>query len=381
MSECFITRHGGVASDDTYTYTMTEDGLFQYPAMVTIPKNVTSLTSGNVRCFDSHTEIKKVQWETGSSMTTLSYKAFNKCTGLEDVVLPDNITTIGDYAFNGCTSLKNISLNTEVKRNYGSQCFFGCNLTTETAQTIVESANALGVGVFSNNKNIKSITLPYLNNYLCSDCIGLESAIVTANYTTGVGCSFLFSGCTSLKSVVFTGDFADDTVGACSSCFRNCSKLTNITFPNNITVLPESMFISCKALQTMSVPHGVIKLGQRLFYGCTALTTVWLPNTITSGADYTGTMQIFYGCTALTDIQLEDGWDCTLVITAPTLTAASLKAMFESLADLTDTTAKTLTLGTANYNTAVTTTYTPEGSSEEVSIATIATNKNWTLQA
>lgn len=376
MGECFITRHGGVTSDDTYTYTMTENGMFQYPTTVTIPKNVTSFMSNNAGCFGGHTEVKKVQWEDESSMTSIVGNTFYNCTGLEDVVIPDTITNLDIGAFYGCTNLKNISLNTEVKRRYGNNCFYNCNLTTESAQIITESAQYFGSGVFYGNKNIKHITLPYLNTDICSGCTGLESAVVTANISYS-GYGSLFSGCTSLKSVIFTGDI----VALGSYCFFNCKALTSVTFPNNLTSLNPYIFSGCSSLKTMSIPHGVTTLGAQLFANCTSLTTVWLPNTVTSGTENTGTYQMFYGCTSLADIQLENGWNCNLVISAPTLTAASLKAMFESLADLTDTNTKTLTLGQNNYTTAIVTKYTPEGSSEEVSIATIATNKNWTLQA
>ena len=42
-------------------------------------------------------------------MTSISSYAFQDCTSLTSINLPESLTSIGQYAFSGCTSLKTIN--------------------------------------------------------------------------------------------------------------------------------------------------------------------------------------------------------------------------------------------------------------------------------
>ena len=103
------------------------------------------------------------------------------------------------------------------------------------------------------------------------------------------------------------------------------------------------------------------------------MKTVSLPSTITEDANscLTSTSYsyyAFYGCTALEDVRLGQDWNMSLRLdVSNNLTVDSIVAMFNSLKDLTGTTAKTLTLGSTNL---------AKLTDEQKAIAT---NKNWTL--
>ncbi len=43
-----------------------------------------------------------------SQCSTIGYSAFNGCTGLTSITIPNSVTSIGSYAFNDCTNLKDI---------------------------------------------------------------------------------------------------------------------------------------------------------------------------------------------------------------------------------------------------------------------------------
>ncbi len=40
--------------------------------------------------------------------------AFDDCTSLTSVTIPNSVTSIGDYAFNGCFSLTNVTIPNSV---------------------------------------------------------------------------------------------------------------------------------------------------------------------------------------------------------------------------------------------------------------------------
>ena len=47
---------------------------------------------------------------TDGSVTEIATGAFDWCTGLTDIVIPDSVTTIREWAFSACSSLKSVTL-------------------------------------------------------------------------------------------------------------------------------------------------------------------------------------------------------------------------------------------------------------------------------
>ena len=40
----------------------------------------------------------------GASVTSIGFEAFQECTSLTEIAIPDGVTSIGSNAFSGCTS-------------------------------------------------------------------------------------------------------------------------------------------------------------------------------------------------------------------------------------------------------------------------------------
>jgi hypothetical protein len=62
----------------------------------------------------------------------------------------------------------------------------------------------------------------------------------------------------------------------------NCSSLTNVTLPNGITLIPESMFFGCVNLQSVSIPNSVTSIGINAFRNTISLTSIRIPTSVTS---------------------------------------------------------------------------------------------------
>ena len=67
---------------------------------ITIPNSVTSIDGGAFGGCSSLTSIV-----IPDSVTSIDYDAFNGCTSLTSVVIPDSVTSISEYTFSRCTSL------------------------------------------------------------------------------------------------------------------------------------------------------------------------------------------------------------------------------------------------------------------------------------
>jgi len=59
-----------------------------------------------------------------SSVTRIDYPAFNGCTGLTSITIPNSVTSIGS-AFNGCTGLTSVTLGTISSVNFSENSFPG----------------------------------------------------------------------------------------------------------------------------------------------------------------------------------------------------------------------------------------------------------------
>lgn len=109
--------------------------------------------------------------------------------------------------------------------------------------------------------------------------------------------NFAFTGCQSLKTVIFNDTLT--TIG--NSAFNGCKSLNNIILPNSLTSLGESVFNGCTSLSNVSIPASITNIKYRMFYGCTALKTFVMSNAVTTLGS-----QVFLG-SGITNITLSEG--------------------------------------------------------------------------
>ena len=117
-------------------------------------------------------------------VTLIGAKAFNNCSLLEEVIIPDSVTEIESYepvgdtiysAFRNCTSLKSITLPNKLTK-IGIGAFYGC--TGLTSITIPNSVT--GLSGFYKCTGMKSIDIPSSVTYLNAfrNCSNLTSVII-----------------------------------------------------------------------------------------------------------------------------------------------------------------------------------------------------------
>ncbi len=85
---------------------------------------------------------------------------------------------------------------------------------------------------------------------------------------------------------------SNDKIG--DNAFCDCSGLTSLTLPSDVTEIGNAAFEGCSGLTSLTLPSGVAKIGDYAFHGCSGLTSIYvyaekLPN---MGND------VFEGCDA-----------------------------------------------------------------------------------
>ena len=100
----------------------------------------------------------------------------------------------------------------------------------------------------------------------------------------------VFSGCTSLTSVVIPDSVTGGYYNSFDYMFEDCTSLTAVTLPTGVKSLGRNMFDGCTALTEITVPEGVERLSQT-FNNCPSLTTLNLPASLREISSNT-----FYNC-------------------------------------------------------------------------------------
>ena len=96
------------------------------------------------------------------SVTSIGNSAFWYCTSLRSIVIPDSVTSIGNYAFYYCRSLRSVTIGNSVT-SIGRGAFYECTSLSDVYYIGSEEQwNDISIG--SSNDRLKSATIHY--NYV-----------------------------------------------------------------------------------------------------------------------------------------------------------------------------------------------------------------------
>lgn len=279
---------------------------------VTLPESVTSIGSW---AFANCAKLEQVSFPAG--LTSIDLGAFENCTALTAVTLPKRLTELGGAVFENCSALKSVWIPKSLTNNGLGDGFKGCtaltDITFETgitkiadrqfdgspikSITIPGTVTTVGMGAFSDCANLTAIDLPSsvteIDGYAFENCTALTTVTLPKHLRRLDTEAFL--GCTALKSV-----FIPLSLQNASNPFRKCTALTDVTFEDGRTELPDTL-LQGSGVRQLTVPQTVTKIGYSAFADCTQLTAITLP----AGLRELGN-EAFKGCTALTGVALPD---------------------------------------------------------------------------
>ena len=257
-----------------------------------------------------------------SSCKTIGNNSFRDCSALESVGNTKLLTDIPEAAFNGCSNLQNIDLSNCT--SIGSSAFSGCfkikHLNLNKCTYISDRAFSLNYGLekidlsaiktieeyaFSNCSSLTEVTglklIKSLPNGAFSDCNKLASIDLSKIESLGLDC---MSG-TAVESVELPNLKKWGV-----RVFKDCKKLTSVTFPESINSIPTMAFWNCEKLSTIDLSHCTL-IGGGAFYNCTSLTDIDLLNVKQiEYTTYSENYQSFEGgsfmnCNKLTSVTLD----------------------------------------------------------------------------
>lgn len=217
----------------------------------------------------------------GDGLPELPEESFRHTTnsdfsGLQEVILPQEIQQIGDYAFYKCSNLTKVTAAGVVRVN--SFAFQSCSKLTEVSMPEV---TYLCTNAFMST-SLTVVNFPKLQT-LEGSVFWLCSKLTEVNLpeATTIGNATLVSQGGSRTGI---------------NTFGDCPLLEKVSLPK-VTIVGDNTFSNCKALTEIELPEATT-IGIGAFYNCTSLTSASLPQATSLGDD------VFTGCTALNTIKL-----------------------------------------------------------------------------
>ena len=246
---------------------------------ITIPDGVTSI--GDYAFWFTSLESVII----GNGVASIGQWAFSYCTSLTSIALPDSITSIGDLAFQECCSLTSITIPISIT-SIGNSAFGSCSsLTSVYYKGDLSAWCKISFGGYDANPLNNGAKL-YLNG------VEVTNITIPSDITKIKG--HTFEGCKSLTSVTIP----DSVTSIEGFAFHICKSLTNVTIGNSVTSIGAYAFNHCTSLTSVTIGSGVVSIGQWAFSNC-GLTSIIIPNSVTSIGNGT-----FEGCRSLTSITI-----------------------------------------------------------------------------
>ena len=265
LSVCIVFSCLGIvtyaASESDLTFTLNSDGESytlssckeSAEGEMVIPSHYGDfpVTSIGMNAFEFCTKITSVTIP--DTVKIISPFAFPYCRNLLSVTIPDSVESIGDFAFDGDFQLAVINIGSGLK-TLSEFAFDNCyglrEINVSENNGIISSVD----GVLFDKTKTSLIKYPVANprtSYVVPE--GVERI-----------CQNAFNSSNILKSVTLPSSLLTIEDNA----FYSCSKLQSIVIPDKVTYVGYFSFFECRALADITIGKSVETLGETAFEMC-----------------------------------------------------------------------------------------------------------------
>lgn len=293
------------ASKDGVLYTGDYSQLIFCPpaksGTVTVDKRAETIGQ---KAFLSCAKITEVKFEEDSQCKEILSNAFEGCSALTDITLPDSLETIGDDAFIKCPKLTKLQLPasfrqfsaefltdyiTEITVSEDSQYYKSTDsvlyskdgtvlvysMSTIADYVVPEGTLKIAEGAFGGSiATLQSVSLPSTLTEIGASAFARCSLLSNVNFADG-GSEALVIGDSAFNATAVTSiDLPARTLSIGSDVFYFTS-LASVTFgaDSQLTSIGSRSFMGT-AITSLVLPESVIELGDNVFYNCYQLKTV-----------------------------------------------------------------------------------------------------------
>ena len=249
------------------------------PATFTYDQMTYSVTAIGTSAFENCTELRSITLP--NTLQSIGQDAFYGCSKLTSVNLPEGLTGIGLRAFRGC-AMSSVTIPSTVT-SMGNYVFNACPALTTVVWNAIHCTTSFSMAEYAPfygcRTTITSFTfgdqVQTIPSYLCDGLALLDTIVLPATVST-IG-SYAFYGCSALKSI----NLPEGLTSLPTSLFEVCYALDSIVIPASVTTINQDAFYNCTALKSVNLHEGLKTIGQRAFRGC-AMNALTIPSTLTS---------------------------------------------------------------------------------------------------
>lgn len=243
----------------------------------------------------------------GLPVIGIGESAFEGCSFIESIYLPESIQFISYRAFYDCYNLESLTIN-------GGLAFEDTTLSYCEALKYIHIPDIdtwLRCTFLDGEANpLYHNAKLYVDNVLVTELVLSEEQVSVSDYA--------FAGYTSLTKVVFNetlqsiGKYAfyeckgltsvvipDSVLELGVYAFFRCSNLVSVTIGNGLTVIKPYTFSECSSLSNLTIGNNVTSIESYAFDNCVSLPNIDIPNTVTSIGSYA-----YHNCCLATSISL-----------------------------------------------------------------------------
>lgn len=306
------------------------DTMIRFPPL----NNLVNPNNGIQQNVFSHVPHLDIDW-LPPSVVHIGVSAFEGCSGLRRLRLPEGLLMIDDQAFLNCRTLEELDLPNTV-HTIGSLAFFNCRRLRRLRlpeRELGERLQTIPSGMCLNCPQLERIDLPNnivaissdaFHNCVSLRAIGWSSSLATIERSA-------FRQCTSLAGkVVLPGSLTAFEEGAFQDCTAmtaidqareagresiylipvrvcsGCTSLVEAPILLNVTTISAEAFKNCVSLSStkqnpLPFSSGLHRIRTEAFAGCTSLQYVHVPDSVVEIQ-----FSSFEGCTNLAEVRLPD---------------------------------------------------------------------------